>query len=454
VSDDIAGLIDVATAPEAAAPAATTPTETTAPEIDAPDQTLDTPDDVSSESGSESPEDSAQPQDSDVERSVDARTNPAAVRAALKAMRDSDPALAPIARQLNDAYGRYTAYRNVFPKVADAQQAKALIDAVGGGDGLTSLQENVKAIQATDAKLYAGDASVLDDIIEDMRSEGKIDAFGKLAPGFLEKLRSVDEKAYFAAMKPHFFQGLNDVGFANVVDNVLSALSGEQPNVAGAKQVLQQMASWFQDLKSSVDSASKQNLDPDRQAFEKERSDFRSQQQQAFNTDCAAACDQHNNDILGQALRKYTRDPFFKNMDRDAWMDVGGGVKQALLRELSQDKSYQSQMDAFFSQKSPDKAKIAAFHKAQVEARAQRIVRDLINRRYPGFKSKAVARPQAKPAAQPQATGAGFQWKQLTSRPEWGEIDWSEPGAQNAYIVGKAKLKNGQYVQWGGKPKR
>jgi len=447
---DVSGLIDLATTPDVSAPAPSPEeTVTSTPETDqAP---VDT--DVSSDPTDVAEE---QQQGETDEKSIDARTNPAAVRAALKALRDSDPKMAPIARQLNDAFGRYNAYKSVFPKVADAQNARALLDAVGGEEGFTGLQESVKAIQATDAKLYAGDPSVIDDIIEDMRSEGKIDAFGKLAKPFLEKLRATDEKAYFAAMKPHFYEGLRGVGFGNVVQNLAQLLSGDQPNIEGARALTTQMSEWFEDLKAGVDSQSKETLDPERQAFEQERTKFQTERQQEFQKGVATECDSHNNKALGTALKSYLKMPFFKGWSRESLVDLGAGLKQQLYAELGQDKAYQTQMDAFFSQKSPDKAKIERFHQAKVDSMAPRIVKDLLNRRYPGFakqQSAGVAKPAPK-APVNQTVGGKTQFRYIQSKPDWNEIDWSEDPRQTAYVTGRAKLKSGAYVSWNPRDKR
>ena len=453
MSEDVSGLIDLATAPDPV-PASPAPTEEA---VTSPTETGETSEDVSGAEGTDV-EASEQPQEgAEAEQPIDARTNPAAVRSALKKLRDMGPEFAPIARQLNNSFGREIAYKNVFPKVADAQNAKALLDAVGGQEGFVALQENVKAIQATDAKLYAGDPSVLDDIIEDMRSEGKIDAFGKLASPFLEKLRATDEKAYFAAMKPHFYQGLRDVGLPNVVANLIQSLQGEQPNVAQAQQILNQMKEWFDDLGASVDTASKQNLDPERKAFEQERQQFASERQKEFQTGVAAACDSHNNTALGSALKQYLKLPFFKGWSRESLVDLGAGLKQQLYSELGADKAYQTQMDAFFAQKSPDKDKIQRFHQAKVDSMAQRIVKDLLNRRYPGFQKQqgAAAKPAAKPAATAQAQpGNPTKPQYVQSKPDWNDINWDMDPTQRHYITGRAVLKNGRFVSWNPKDKR
>lgn len=413
----------------------------------------------------ESPEGAAEPSegidasDGGDDKPVDARTNPAAVRNALKKLRDMGPEYAPIARQLNDAFGRHNAYKAAFPKVADAQNARALLDAVGGNEGFAALQEQVKAITATDEKLYSGSPEVLKDIYEDMKAAGKQDAFGKLAGPFLEQLRSVDEGAYFNAMKPHFYQGLRDVGLQNVFASLSEALTGEQPNINGAKSILSNLNTWFEDLKTSVDSSSKQTLDPERQAFEAERQKFATERQAEFNNGVATDCDKHNNDSLLGALKQYTKLPAFKGWSKDSWVDLGQGLKQQLLSELTQDKTYQAQMDAFFSQKSPDKGKIVAFHQQKVDSMSARIVKQLLERRYPGYNkvgAKAAPKPGgAKPAVNATDAQTGkVQFNYQKSKPDWESIDWSADPQKTAYITGRAKLKNGQFISWNAKDRR
>src|SRR5690242_12800210 len=113
---DVSALLDVASSPTPTPEA--TPTEAIVDDA-AP---VESPTEESTEAGEGAPPapptgDEAAPAPDD---KVDARTNPDAIRKALKALRDSSPENAPIARRLNDIVGREGAYRQVFPKVADA----------------------------------------------------------------------------------------------------------------------------------------------------------------------------------------------------------------------------------------------------------------------------------------------------------------------------------------------
>lgn len=95
---DVSSIVDVASTPDPTVTPDPTPSE---PEIIQDSPAPDAPE-VDAAATPDSPEPGGEPAP---EPGVDGRTNPAAVRTALKALRDSNPANAPIARELNDAYG-------------------------------------------------------------------------------------------------------------------------------------------------------------------------------------------------------------------------------------------------------------------------------------------------------------------------------------------------------------
>lgn len=450
---DVSSLVDIASSSDVTP--TETPVETEVVETETPEE--------SSVETSDTDETQSADDVSGADKPVDGRTNPAAIRSALKAFRDLDPKNAPIARELNDAYGRYSAYKQVFPKVADAQNAKALLDAVGGDAGLSALQDTIKSANETDALLYAGDPRLFDQLIEDFKAENKLDAFGKLASPFLDKLRGVDEKAYFDAVKPHFFQGLVDANLPGVLGALSKALAGETPNLEVVKGLIGEMTQWFDNLRNSVETKDKTKLDPERQAFEKERTEFQTSKQKEFQTGVATSCDSHNNTALGTALKPFLKLPFFKGFTRDSLIDLGNGLKGKLFSELKADATYQAQMDAFWSAKSPDKAKIEQYHKAKVDTMAKRIVQTMLETRYPGYAKKTSAAGAAagrgKPAAaaaaakgvadQPQQTKPLF----VQTKPAWESIDWDKDPNKMLFITGRAYLKTGKFVTWSPKYK-
>jgi len=439
---DVSSLIDLAVGP--ADP--TTPAPDTEEVLDPTTEDSTTPE--ATETGDGTTEAAAAPPADD--RPIDARTNPAAIRSALKAFRDLDPKNAPIARQLNDAYGRYTAYKEVFPKVADAQAARALLDAVGGDEGLTNLQATVKSVNETDALLYAGDKRVLDSLYDDMKAAGKEAAFSKLAGPYLDKLRKISPEAYNETLQPHFFAAIKASGLTGVVNGILDAIKDPaKPNVDAIKSMASDILEWYKNLEQTVGKTAPDELAPEREAFERERSEFQSQKQKDFEISVATSCEEHNNRSLGAALRPYLKSPFFKGFSRESLAVIGSNIKQRLFSELTNDASYQSQMDAFFSAPSPDRAKITSFHQAKVDTMAKRIVKSTIETMYPNYARGAVAPPKkAAPAATAAPTGITF----VPAKPADTDIDWSRDPQRMLFITSKAYLKNGKLVSW--KPRK
>lgn len=450
---DVSALLDIASTPDL------TPVTPSSP---SPEPDTETADSALPEAAPEQPEGQQSDESSgDVqddtpgeEKPIDGRTNPVQIRSALKRFRDSAPENAGPARELNNGYGRYLAYKDSFPTVDEARSAKALLDAVGGDTGLATLQEQVKSLGETDSLLYSGDPRVLDNLIDDMRSEGKLDAFGKLASPFLDKLRSVDEKAYLAALKPHFFQQLVNVGVPNVLQSIQKALSSEKPDLETARGWIAEFNNWFDNLRNGVETAAKAGLDPERQAFQQERTKWESERTDTFKREVASSNVSHTLRSLGSALKPYMKLPYFKNFSDASKKDLASGLFQQAISELTADKSYQSQMDAFFSQKAPDRKSIEQYHAAKLDSMSQRIVKSMLETRYPNYARGAKATPTsvkpaaAKPGAAGQQPTAGKPVF-VNARPKYEDLDMDKDPNKYLFISGRGYRKaDGRFVTW------
>jgi hypothetical protein len=375
-----------------------------------------------------------------------------ALRKGLKAFRDSSPENAPIARKLNDIVGRYDAMTKIFPKVADAQNAKFLLDSVGGSDGLATLQSTIKSVNDTDAMLYAGDPKVLDTLYEDMKAAGKPEAFGKLASPFLEKLREADNKTYETAVRPHLVDALESAGFADSLKLIADAISDPaKPNVEVLQKVLDGMKGWLAHQKELTGQSKKSALDPDRQAFEKERNDFQSEKKKAFEGEVHGGWNQVNNQVLGAALKPYLAMAFAKNWTDGTKKSVAQEIMLTLKSELSADKVYQNQMDALWSEAKPDKSKILAVHQAKMDVIGKRLVRDVLEARYPGFTQvKGAPVVDKKPAVPSKEGQTQTAVKPLfqTSKPKDDQVDWSRDPDQHLFISGRFYDKRGVFRTW------
>ena len=149
--------------------------------------------------------------------------------------------------------------------------------------------------------------------------------------------------------------------------------------------------------------------------------------------------------------------PFFKSFSRENFIPLGNTIKADLYEDLKADKAYQAQMKAMWGAKTPDRAKITEYHKAKVEAIADRIVRTAVQKMYPGYAKGGsaagrVAAVEAKKTAQAKVeTAAAASGKPIyvAAKPAWDSIDWDKDPKQHLFIAGKAYLKgSGKLVTW------
>lgn len=388
---------------------------------------------------------------------------PQAIRSTLRNIRESaDPntpegkATLAAVKALHNNFERWNAAKEFFPKgFSEMKDAAAFIKEIGGREGYSQTQAVLQSVQDIDELLYNGDPKLWDNVVDDLKNEGKLDALGKLAPAFLDKLRESDPDGYFRGFAPHFLNGLRESNVPQAINQLYRALVARDSDTA--KEIVQGMANWYKGLQEKQEKTKSAELDPERKAFAKERAEFEQGKIKERNTEIATTAEKSNNELLGTALRPYLKMPFFKGFTRANLIPLGNLAKQNLHAELRNDKAYQTQMKAFFAAKTPDKAKIAEYHRAAVESRSERIMRATIQTLYPGYAKGGsaagrIAAVTAKKAAEEKANAAAVATGKpiyVPQKPKWEAVDWDKDPKQLLYIAGKAFLKgSGKFVTW------
>jgi hypothetical protein len=394
-------------------------------------------------------------------------STPQNIRQALKAMRDADPAKnGAVVKELHGAFERWEASKAIFPKgVAEMKEAKAFIDTVGGHEGLENLQNQVAAINESDELLYAGDPKIIENIVEDLKGQGKLGALAKLAPAFWDALKVNDNDGFYKAFSPHFLSALQDVEMPETMAGLSAALAkGDAAGIAEAKRIVDGMTNWYKGLESKsaqtkADAVSPERvkLDEERKAFAKEQNDFKTNQSEAFKTAVGKESEHLNNQVLGSDLKVYLKMPFFQGFTKENLTPLASQIKQDLFATLKADKAYQAQMKALWGTKNPDRAKIVEYHKAKLESISFETVKNTVQRMYPGYAKGGpaagrVAAAEVKKAAVVKtdaAAAASGKPVLVAVKPKWEEIDWTKDEKQYLYIAGKAYLKaSGKLVTW------
>ena len=161
--------------------------------------------------------------------------------------------------------------------------------------------------------------------------------------------------------------------------------------------------------------------------------------------------------------------PFFKDFPYETKVDLGNGIKDRLYASLKADKAYQTQMNAMWKQKTPDRAKMLQYHQAKVDSIATDIVTKTIQNRYPGYAKggsaagKAAAAVVKKESATKAATQSVATGKPIyvASRPEnlvreaikVGGKDYSTSDLVTLQIMGRGFVKSGdgksfKFITW------
>jgi hypothetical protein len=475
---DFAGLDAAAGAADASAAAADDSAIDAAESTEGAEGTTDAseaPGDGSTNKATESAEKNADGT-SKTEGDKDAKpvdATPQSVRSTLKSLKDADPKNAKIVNELHGSYERWQAAKQIFPKgVAEMKAAKELIDLVGGAEGYEAQQQVVAAIQASDEKIYNGDGSIHDDIIEDLKSEGKLDKYPALVSAGVDKLKEVDQKAYDAMIQPHMFSELTEANLPGAISSlakVLTLAADAKPEdvlkaVEAAKGVISSMDAWWKSLEKNQKTVQATKADPERQKLEAERQKFQNEQKEfatkqtkEFQEGVAKEAGVVDRQLLGKALNPFFKAPYFKSFTKENWQPLANLIQNDLYETLKADKTYQAQMKSMWAAKSPDKAKILEYRRAKVEGLAGDIVRRSVQKMYPeyakgGAAAGRIAAATAKKAAEDKtnkeqaATGKPVY---VAQKPAWDAIDFDKDPKQYLYTAGKAYLKgSGRLVTW------
>jgi hypothetical protein len=460
--------------------------ETTVAEADSTTDDSGKETEVKNADGSEkSPEEQAAFKTAAAAKATPTDATPANVRTALKAMRDADPKNAEVVKQLHGSFERWNAAKQIFPKgVSEMQEAKAFIDSVGGPEGYEKLQQSIESVAATDELMHAADPKLWDYVLDDLKATNHPEAFGKLAPSFLQKLKAHDSEAFYNTTIPVLADALKEVHMDSFVSQFNAALTEKDaagkvvPNVDKIASLVKSISDWYTDLDKDAKSRTAAPTDtPERKkfleekaAFEKTKTDSAAEDRKKFETGIAEECDKHNNRSLGKVLGGFlTKFPFFKDFPYDTKVDLGNGIKDRLYAALKADAAYQTQMNTMWKQKTPDRAKMIQYHQAKVDSIATDIVTKTIQNRYPGYAkggsaagkvAAAVVKKDATAKADTQSVASGKPIY-VASRPEnlvrepikVGGKDYSTSDLITLQIMGRgfvrsADSKSYKFITW------
>lgn len=368
----------------------------------------------------------------------DGRTLPKNVQSALKTFKEAHPELAKEIDELRKGYFDSRGHREFFKSPAEARQAKATLELVGGSEGIAKLQSQVAAVEMVDSSFEQGDPQVLDDIASDY-PEG----FKKLVGPAIDKLQKLDPQTYATVLQPHVFAAMDAAGMGTVLDAIGQAITAN--DLAKAKDLIGKSLNWYQGQKQMAGQRQKNEVDPREQRLNEREQKLKTDEESRFRGEIGQKTTSHQSAEISKALVPFLK---MKPLGADTKADLVEGINAEIRRLLKADGTYQSQVKALLAAKTRDSGKITQYINAAVSEATKKATSAVWKRR--GYGSLATTRPNAAAAAgadknktaQPNPAASGP--LKIAAKPKREDVDWSKT-KDILYITNKAYMKNGPY---------
>ena len=375
---------------------------------------------------------------------------PKSIAATLKALAEdpNNPDAKSAAKTLKESFFSEQAYKQTFGSVKEAREAKTLLSEIAGGStDLKTVREawennksTMEQIAESDALLYEGSPQIVANVVEDLKSEGRIEALGKLTGRFLEAVKAEDPEAFVGLHRGLLVEGLYEVGFPQGINALSAAL--KNGDVAQAKSIVRSIVRWFSDEQNSdKDHKALSQAQSQRTESEKKASEAK---YQVLSNEVAKPIDSLSNVALGKELRNFLLTDVGKSLNREALEDLARSVKSACNERLEADKAYGKEIERLL--RSGQKEQAVEFHRTTVSKIAKSIVDKVTNIRYPKAKAAIVATKASAPT-RAKTTASSGEYVYVSQRPTREQMDMTKTKDMDL-VLGRATLRDGRRVTW------
>jgi hypothetical protein len=369
----------------------------------------------------------------------DGRKNPDAIRKHLAQLK-ANPETAELGKEVTNRLGKVRGYEEVFPTVREAREVKQWMDTVGGRDAVTAAVESHATMQRVDAMLATGNKEVLKDIFQ-QAPEGMV----KLTGPILDEVQKLNPTAYKGIITPHAVAMLNNDGMPGALNALVDAFNKDDK--AGMQDLIGRLVQYYKGLMQGAKPAGK---DPDREAFEQEKTEFRKQNEtqaitQTFNANLEYSAGKIDAGLAADIKRLNLSPKAVEKLRQDVWREIETRRKA--------DKTFMSTLQSKFDGKMP-KPEAAAHLNGFTDRTVQAAIDDVVETYYGPRKvtPKTDKIDPTAPKKRPGASGAGAGaaadtgWVKVPGPPDRKDIDYSHKDTDP--INGKAVLKSGKRAQW------
>lgn len=380
----------------------------------------------------------------------DGRYGPKEFREALKTF-EQTPEGAKFAKQVRADYYATQQLKEVEPGGLPAIREKyALIESVGGVEGLTTLQERVQSADDVDTALAAGDPKALESLGPDFDP-----GLAKLMPNILDRVMKANPEAYSAALLPHLMGGLMSSPLVGDLDRMIDVLQAphldEKGKIGAITKLLGSIGQWFKANEDRAGKLKTAGADKGSNDIDQQRAQLETEKQELhWSNKIAPQVVSHERTKLEECFKPYAAK---LKLDPAAKADLFDTFRARMKAAGEADQAYMKQMKIYRGQKNPDPAVVANFVKSAINRHSKAVVDAVVKARYGRFigtgQKPAAGAAGAKPGAGAARTGQGTSGAVtvVSVKPTPDTIDYRKTSEADQW-KGLYTLKNGKQVQY------
>jgi hypothetical protein len=382
----------------------------------------------------------------------------AKTRAAIAALKKTDPVAA---KTVADAYFRNVALTKEFPEAKDfgealqmVKQNNALLESVGGREGLEGLQEEANDYRTEIEQFANGDPALLAKLYE-ANAEGLVTA----ASNTLELLASKDMKHFDEAVTPFIDKRLEKAG----IDTSLFTLAKLIQDGKGqeAYDLVVEMTKWRASVKAIAREITEKrgSRDPREEQFRQREQRLDEEKSELVRKTIETDVNRMNAPALAKVIAPLAKEI---GLSPEGRREFENGLIQRVWNVLRKDPVYMARVKTLRG-KGDAAATADCIHgqfrealQAQFELHRNHVYPHLAKRR-PAVTTKTgtaangagggAAAGTKKPDEKGGTAAVAGNFVQIAQRPKHEEVDWDNT-PDVMWITGKAVLKGGKKVQF------
>lgn len=371
---------------------------------------------------------------------------PAQLTKAIRELKEAHPDHAQALKELQSAYYKGDRYAKIFPSAEEALEAKSMLDAIGGKQGMVDFQKQRDLIQEYDRQVDEGDPEIIK-----WMAQASPDGFKKLVPTALQTLQRIDYESYEEILQPILLETLESSGVSRAISSALQELKAGE--TARASSIIQQLQDWTERHRQIAQQRANRYQDPRLQQLESRERNLSEQTRQMVESHVDRDIDFYLQSKVPETIKKIAG---ASKLSQQAREDLMSGILAEIDRVMGADEFYNSSKASMIRQALPSGNidPVVRFAKAQIEKILDRSANSVWNRRYGSMESSRSNASRGPSPIQPRNGSPRVDSQPqaqrpvlVSRRPDANQFDTSRT-TQEMFLNGKGYLKNGQFVTW------